>query len=69
MKKNYVADYVFYLKQVTEKKIGTKQSNTINVYRSPKAYDNVLISKLWKVLQHTNINNTLMKALIAYIKI
>ena len=52
-------DNVFSLKQVIEKKIERNIPIYLMFVDSKKAYDNIPISKLWEVLQNTNINHTL----------
>ena len=54
------------LKQVIEKKIERNRPIYLMFIDLQKAYDNIPISKLWEVLQNTNINHTLIKACLLY---
>lgn len=56
-------DNIFVLKQIIEKKTARNQEVHITFIDLQKAYDNVPITKLWEVLQGSNINHTLIKAL------
>lgn len=56
-------DNVFCLKQVIEKKTALNQEVHIIFVDLQKAYDTVPINKLWQVLQESNINYTLIRAL------
>lgn len=56
-------DNVFSLKQIIEKKTATNRDIHITFIDLQKAYDTVPVTKLWEVLQESNINYTLIKAL------
>lgn len=57
------ADNVFCIKQTIEKRSSTNQETHLMFIDLHKAYDTVPVTKLWKVLQETNINHTLINAL------
>ena len=56
-------DNIFCMKQVTEKRNARNQETHLLFVDLTKACDNIPISKLWKVLGESNVNNTLIKAL------
>ena len=56
-------DNIFCLKQLIEKKNGTNQETHLMFIDLHKAYDTVPVNRLFKVLQETNINHTLIRAL------
>ncbi|KAF2880083.1 hypothetical protein ILUMI_26095 [Ignelater luminosus] len=55
-------DIVFCLRQIIEKKLERNRTTHLVFIDLQKAYDNIPIEKLWKALQNTNINYTLVKA-------
>lgn len=56
-------DNIFCLKQLIEKYLGRNQEVHLMFIDLKKAYDNIPIKKLWRVLQETNINQNLITAL------
>lgn len=56
-------DNIFCLKQIIEKRMARNQEVHITFIDLQKAYDIVPLMKLWEVLQESNINYTLIKAL------
>ena len=56
-------DNIFCLKQLIEKRLSVNQEVHLLFIDLSKAYDNVPVSKLWEVLQNTNINHTLIQAI------
>ncbi|XP_044745272.1 uncharacterized protein LOC123307119 [Coccinella septempunctata] len=56
------SDNIFCLKQIIEKKTATNREVHITFVDLHKAYDTIPIVKLWEVLEGTNINHTLIKA-------
>lgn len=55
-------DNVFCLNQIVEKKLERNRATHLLFIDLQKAYDNIPIKKLWEVLQNTNINHTIQKA-------
>ena len=55
---------IFCMKQVIEKRNATNQETHLLFVDLTKAYDSILILKLWEVLGESNINNTLIGALL-----
>ena len=55
--------YMFWMKQVIEKRNATNKETHLLFVDLWKAYDSIPILKLWEVLGESNINNTLIKAL------
>lgn len=56
-------DNIFCLKQIIEKRTARNIETHITFVDLQKAYDTVPISKLWKVLEQSNINHTYIHAL------
>ena len=54
-------DNIFCMKQVIEKRNATNQETHLLFVDLTKAYDSMIILKLWEVLGELNINNTLIK--------
>ena len=56
-------DNIFCLKQLIEERLSVNQEVHLLFIDLAEAYDNVPVSKLWEVLQNTNINHTLLQAI------
>lgn len=55
-------DNLFCLTQIVQKKLATGRELHLVFLDISKAYNNVLLKKLWSVMESSNINSTLVRA-------